>query len=208
MKGASSPRERAEPTEPFRSSASIFFLLVVRTRANRKEIVMQENASRLPARPSLEQLQKQARELLGALQAGNAEARERFRTVSPRADTTRDAVLADAQFVIAREHGFETWARLKQHVNAVRIPALAPFEQLAHGLAEACAKGDREAAQAPSQHPRKPRSYRLWGRHFRLPTGRSPAFSSPSLRRPLRLPTLVPAALGPFPAHFSANAKM
>src|SRR5256885_3476864 len=30
--------------------------------------------------------------------------------------------LADAQFVLAREHGFESWAKLKRHVQSVERP--------------------------------------------------------------------------------------
>ena len=29
-----------------------------------------------------------------------------------------NATLADVQFAIAREHGFETWAKLKHHIEA------------------------------------------------------------------------------------------
>jgi hypothetical protein len=63
---------------------------------------MPETSKPLPANPSLEQLQKRAKNRLREQRAaGNANAR-----------------LADAQFSIAREHGFETWAKLKHHRNA------------------------------------------------------------------------------------------
>ena len=64
---------------------------------------MSDPAPRLPARPSLEQLRKQAKELLRNFHAGDADAAERFRAVSPRlADPGRPrrAALADAQFVL------------------------------------------------------------------------------------------------------------
>jgi hypothetical protein len=75
---------------------------------------MSDIPSRLPARPSLEQLRKRAKDLLRAYRAGDAAATERFRAVSPRLDT---ATLTDAQFVLAREHGFESWAKLKHGVE-------------------------------------------------------------------------------------------
>src|SRR5262245_26455193 len=88
----------------------------------RREIVMSDSVLRLPARPLLEQLRKQAKELLRDYRAGDAAAVERLRTVIPRlADPARtDSVtLADAQFVLAREYGFESWAKLVRHVKIV-----------------------------------------------------------------------------------------
>jgi len=76
-------------------------------------------ASSLPARPSLEQLRKRAKELLRALRAEEPGAITRVRTqLTP----ARAVTLADAQFVIAREHGFASWAKLKRHVVAVERP--------------------------------------------------------------------------------------
>src|SRR5947207_15548906 len=72
------------------------------------------DTARLPANPSLEQAQKQAKELLQQLRAGDAAALARFRAASPRGDLPECGTLADAQFVIARESGFGTWALLKR----------------------------------------------------------------------------------------------
>ncbi|MDR3703537.1 MAG: hypothetical protein P4L56_28065 [Candidatus Sulfopaludibacter sp.] len=66
---------------------------------------MPDSARRLPARPSLEQLQKQAKDLLRQYRADSA-----------------TATLAEAQLVLAREYGFATWARLKHHVEAIAQP--------------------------------------------------------------------------------------
>jgi len=95
---------------------------------------MSESAPQLPARPSLAQLRKQAKELLRAYRAGGTAAAERFHAILPRlADRGRSgaATLADAQFVLAREHGFESWAKLAHHITAVRPAALEQFERLA-----------------------------------------------------------------------------
>ena len=76
-------------------------------------------SSSLPARPSLEQLRKRAKELLRAVRAEEpaALARMRAQVAAP-----KSATLADAQFVIAREHGFVSWAKLKRYVLAVERP--------------------------------------------------------------------------------------
>ena len=76
-------------------------------------------ASSLPAHPSLEQLRKRAKELLRAVRAEEPAAITRLRA---HLDPAKNVALADAQFVIAREHGFASWAKLKQHVLAVARP--------------------------------------------------------------------------------------
>jgi ankyrin repeat protein len=66
----------------------------------------------LPARPNLDQLRHQARDLLRAARAGDAAAAERIQAVSDR------LTLATAQRVVARDHGFSSWAALKAEVEA------------------------------------------------------------------------------------------
>jgi hypothetical protein len=66
---------------------------------------MSDSTSPLPARPSLEQLRKQAKELLRAYRVNDTIAVERFRACIPRlADPglLDEMILADAQFVLAR----------------------------------------------------------------------------------------------------------
>ena len=81
---------------------------------------MSEIHSSLPARPSLEQLKKRAKELLRGVRASNPAAIARLRAHLSRA--AADATLADAQLAIAREHGFASWAKLKRHVQAIERP--------------------------------------------------------------------------------------
>ena len=77
----------------------------------------------LPERPNLEQLKKQAKSLLHAARAADATALERFRLLPAFARKTlaeRSAAglaLHDAQSVIAREYGFESWNALREHVE-------------------------------------------------------------------------------------------
>lgn len=70
----------------------------------------------LPARPNIEHLKKQAKELLHDSQHGDAGAVARFSAlgVAPSA-----AKLADAQHVVAQEYGFATWAALKEHIEGL-----------------------------------------------------------------------------------------
>ena len=80
---------------------------------------MSDSSSRLPARPSLEQLQKQAKELLRQYRAGERAALDRFLVGNTR-PANPQPTLADAQFVLAREYGFESWARLREQVGIMR----------------------------------------------------------------------------------------
>ena len=93
---------------------------------------MSASQSPLPARPSLEQLRKQAKELLRELRSGDADAVSRVRAhVARPAKSPADSVaLADVQFVLAREYGFESWARLKRHIESIArltTPSSVPF---------------------------------------------------------------------------------
>ena len=97
---------------------------------------MSEQFPRLPARPSLEQLQKQAKELLRKHREGDRAAMERFRLAAPRI-VSREAALADAQFVVAREYGFESWAKLKARVVETNESAARHYEDLARDLVSA-----------------------------------------------------------------------
>ena len=66
----------------------------------------------LPARPSLNHLRHEARDLLRAAQSGDTAAADRIRAVSAA------PTLASAQLAVAREYGFASWARLKIAVQA------------------------------------------------------------------------------------------
>ena len=93
-------------------------------------------------RPSLEQLQKQAKDLLREYRAADPAAIERFRTAGA---PEREGILADAQFVIARENGFASWAKLKHQIEAAQPSAIEAFEKLAAELAEAHMSGNAMA---------------------------------------------------------------
>src|SRR5262245_43329476 len=70
----------------------------------------------LPDRPDLQQYKKQAKELLKSARAGDADARRRMRDHHPH---DREAfVLADAQLVLAREHGFDSWPKFVREIES------------------------------------------------------------------------------------------
>src|ERR1700753_2126445 len=71
----------------------------------------------LPARPSLEHLKKQARQLLRGVLEADASAVDRFRETQ--VSLPQAAKLAQAQLVIAREYGFDNWSDLKAQVLAL-----------------------------------------------------------------------------------------
>ena len=90
----------------------------------------------LPSRPHLEQLKTQAKELHKQFLAGQPEAVARVREFHPDfARSARDEAgkpfrLHDAQWVVAREYGFASWPKLKEHVEAVLLETGEPLELL------------------------------------------------------------------------------
>src|ERR1700747_1284727 len=66
--------------------------------------------SKLPARPSLESLRKQAKKLARGIVAGDPSAVARARAQLPQADLPLSQ--RDAQLVLAREYGFPGWQDL------------------------------------------------------------------------------------------------
>jgi hypothetical protein len=81
----------------------------------------------LPARPHLEYLKKEAKDLLDALRRSDSSAQ-----------------LADAQFALSREYGFDSWPKLKAHVEA--ITAAVPDSPLAGGWIADVASSQRHPA--------------------------------------------------------------
>ena len=84
----------------------------------------------LPAHPCLEQYKKQAKNLLKSVKSGHPEALQhslqRIKKDHPRFGRLADLelsgaklALADAQLVIAREHGFESWPGFAKHIEGL-----------------------------------------------------------------------------------------
>jgi hypothetical protein len=89
----------------------------------------------LPSRPNLEQLKKQAKDLLKALESNDVEALQRIQANHPDySNVSKDKIrtakfsLSDAQLVIAREYGFASWPKLKEHVESLLMETADPLE--------------------------------------------------------------------------------
>jgi hypothetical protein len=72
----------------------------------------------LPVRPDLDQLHRQAKDLLRGIHAGDATATAELRELHPEPIDPTTAKLADAQLTLARSYQAPTWARL---VHAVQL---------------------------------------------------------------------------------------
>ncbi len=79
---------------------------------------------KLPAQPSLEQLRKQAKDLLDQYRAGVPEAVAEVRQFERKPELPHFA-LHDAQRVLARAYGYESWPKLKAFIDGVNVEALA-----------------------------------------------------------------------------------
>ena len=84
----------------------------------------------LPARPDLEQLRHQAKDLLRDATSGQAAALARVHAVSER------VILASAQLTIAREYGFDSWPKLKREVRRRDVLNRRDLDRLSSMLAE------------------------------------------------------------------------
>ncbi|HEX9348101.1 MAG TPA: ankyrin repeat domain-containing protein [Gemmatimonadales bacterium] len=154
-----------------------------------------QDALPLPSRPDLEQYRKLAKDLIKACKSGTpaiaawadrwmasllagsnrrridraAQQVEEFalRTLT---GEERRCVLADAQFVLARSHGFLSWAAFAAHLEAL---AHGPTEAAAfESAADAIVRGDEQTLQQLlRQHPdviraRSPREHRATLLHY------------------------------------------
>ena len=80
----------------------------------------------LTACPNLEQYKKQAKDLAKDCSAGISDAIARVKRHHPRfhklsEKEIREAQLTDAQLIIAREHGFESWPRFAKYIEMVNL---------------------------------------------------------------------------------------
>ncbi len=115
----------------------------------------------LPTHPSLEQYKKQAKELLKLCHASDAEAMRRVKESHPLFGHFADAelrsarlALADAQLVIAREHGFESWPKFTKRIEVINSEAAARANPVAAFIEAAIWHGTLDAAAAVlAAHP-------------------------------------------------------
>jgi len=127
----------------------------------------------LPSNPSLEHLKYQAKDLLEAHKARVQEAFARIIEFHPKfARSAEQEIrvsefsLADAQFVIAREYGFDSWPKLKHHIESLAQhqansdeeasrparPVAEEYMHLAGDLVAAYESGDAAAIQRLNEY--------------------------------------------------------
>jgi len=124
----------------------------------------------LPQDPDLDQLRRRARELQRGVRRGEAAALDRVSRWHPTPPTADTFPLAAAQLVVAREHGFASWARLRRYVDVVTDRAWNPGAPIPDGestadrfLRLACLTyGDDDAADRAA-------AAQLLGAHPELP---------------------------------------
>ena len=103
----------------------------------------------LPERPDLEQLKRQAKDLLRAARDHAPGARSRFRVLPAFAKATDEELerselaLHDAQSVVAREHGFPSWNQLRERVEELSFD----LATAADGIVKAATDGRVDRAE-------------------------------------------------------------
>ncbi len=115
----------------------------------------------LPDHPSLEQYKKQAKELLKAYRSADVETIRRVKSNHPRFEKLAEHshvlplgfdiskfALADAQLVIAREHGFESWPKFAKRIEIINSEAAALANPVAAFIEAAIWHGTLDAAEA------------------------------------------------------------
>jgi hypothetical protein len=88
-------------------------------------------ARALRARPDLDQLRRQAKELLEAFLAGEEGAAGEVNRFFQGADASTFA-LHDSQLVLARSYGYDSWPKLKAYVEGVNVQQLVAAVQANH----------------------------------------------------------------------------
>ena len=83
----------------------------------------------LPAHPDLEYYRKQAKHLQRSYETGDAAARARAADVLGDRAAGR-FLLSDAQFVLAQEHGFRTWAEFRADIESQSTTGNRPVSRL------------------------------------------------------------------------------
>ena len=98
----------------------------------------------LPARANLEQQKKLAKELLAAFRRSDTDAVARVRAELP---DKKSIVLADAQFVLAREYGLSSWRELKEKIDELAVEALPPIDRFKRAVQNGDAGALRDVLQ-------------------------------------------------------------
>jgi ankyrin repeat protein len=100
--------------------------------------------SSLPERPNLEQLKRQAKDLLHAARSRDSTPLARFRILPAFAAKSATELnitylsLHDAQSVIAREHGFDSWPALRDRVEELTLDLATATKEFIEAATNGC----------------------------------------------------------------------
>jgi Ankyrin repeats (many copies) len=97
-----------------------------------KEVAVSDRHFELPAHPNLEYYRKQAKHLQHTYETGDAAAWARVADVLGDRAAER-FLLSNAQFVLAQEHGFRTWAEFRAHLQSGSTTEDRPVSRLLVG---------------------------------------------------------------------------
>lgn len=86
----------------------------------------------LPSHPSLELQQKRAKRLLRDAGNGDQDALARIAALHPKPPAAHDLKLADAQLVVARGYGFESWSALRRKIDSLTETPVDQFRSALH----------------------------------------------------------------------------
>lgn len=75
----------------------------------------------LPENPNFDFLRAEAKDLLQAIRSADPSAIQKVRDFAPHLVGAAEFQLANAQFIVAREYGFSSWAALKAEVAAIAV---------------------------------------------------------------------------------------
>ena len=124
----------------------------------------------LPLQPNPDHYKKQAKAILKAVRSQDPNAVEQFRRWHPRGAARAEPKLADAQLILARQHGFESWPRFAKHVEELGR-ANSPFAEFERAV-DAVVRGDaatlRQLLRATPElvDARSPRRHRATLLHY------------------------------------------
>jgi ankyrin repeat protein len=94
----------------------------------------------LPAKPDLDYLKKQAKQLLREVRAQRGEALQAIAAFHPR--PAEFSSLRDAQLALARRYGFADWEQLRNEVELRQLRGGTPQEQTARFIQHGCLRYD------------------------------------------------------------------
>ncbi|HEY4902568.1 MAG TPA: ankyrin repeat domain-containing protein [Candidatus Sulfotelmatobacter sp.] len=88
---------------------------------------MDARKKELPSRPNLEQYKKQAKDLVRAFKSADSDTLQRVEKSHPHAENLLSPnilkakfALADAQLIVAREHGFDSWPKFAKRIETLK----------------------------------------------------------------------------------------